>query len=128
MARKVVNTGNAPTAVGPYSQAIVSGGFVFCSGQIAINPTTGEMEGTVKEQTQQCLKNLGAVLEAAGTSLAQAVKVTVFLKDMKRASEMNEAYAEFFSVAPPARACVEVSNLPKNALIEIDAVAAVPGA
>jgi 2-iminobutanoate/2-iminopropanoate deaminase len=86
------------------------------------------MEGAVKEQTQQCLKNLNAVLEAAGTSLAQAVKVTVFLKDMKRASEMNEAYAKFFSEAPPARACVEVSNLPKNALVEIDAIAAVPGA
>lgn len=116
MARKVVTTKDAPVAVGPYSQAVISGGFVFCSGQIATNPATGRIEGTVKEQTEQCLKNLKAVLEAAGTSLERAVKVTVFLKDINKVSEMNEAYARFFSGAPPARACVGVSDLPRARL------------
>ena len=121
-----IQTENAPAAIGPYSQAIKAGGFVFCSGQVAIDPQTGQfVAGGVAEQTEQVLKNLSAVLEAAGSSLDQVVKTTVFLADMKEFSEMNEVYARFFSEPPPARATVAAAGLPRDARVEIEAVALV---
>jgi 2-iminobutanoate/2-iminopropanoate deaminase len=122
--RKTVSTDKAPAAIGPYSQAVVAGGWVFASGQIPIDPATGELvTGTVAAQTEQVLKNLKAVLEAAGASLESVVKCTCFLKDMGTFAEMNETYARFFQADPPARAAVEVAALPKNVDIEIEAVA-----
>lgn len=124
--REQVQTKNAPAAIGPYSQAIKANGFVFVSGQIAINPETGEfLSGGVAEQTHRALKNLGAVLEAAGSSLDQVVKTTVFLADMKEFAAMNEVYATFFSGPPPARATVAAAGLPRDARVEIEAVALV---
>jgi 2-iminobutanoate/2-iminopropanoate deaminase len=124
--RQRIQTENAPAAIGPYSQAIKAGGFVFCSGQVAIDPRTGQfVAGGVAEQTEQVLKNLSAVLEAAGSSLDQVVKTTVFLADMKEFSEMNEVYARFFSEPPPARATVAAAGLPRDARVEIEAVALV---
>jgi len=124
--RQRIQTDNAPAAIGPYSQAIKAGGFVFCSGQVALDPQTGQfVAGGVAEQTEQVLKNLSAVLEAAGSSLDQVVKTTVFLADMKEFSEMNEVYARFFSEPPPARATVAAAGLPRDARVEIEAVALV---
>ena len=124
--RQRIQTDNAPAAIGPYSQAIKAGGFVFCSGQVALDPRTGQfVAGGVAEQTEQVLKNLSAVLEAAGSSLDQVVKTTVFLADMKEFSEMNEVYARFFSEPPPARATVAAAGLPRDARVEIEAVALV---
>jgi 2-iminobutanoate/2-iminopropanoate deaminase len=124
--REIIQTDNAPGAIGPYSQAIKAGGFVFVSGQIPTDPQTGEfVAGGITEQTEQVLKNLKAVLEAAGSSLAQVVKTTVFLADMKEFSGMNEVYATFFSGAPPARATVAAAGLPRDARVEIEAVALV---
>jgi len=121
-----IQTENAPAAIGPYSQAIKAGGFVFCSGQVALDPQTGQfVAGGVAEQTEQVLKNLSAVLEAAGSSLDQVVKTTVFLADMKEFSAMNEVYARFFSEPPPARATVAAAGLPRDARVEIEAVALV---
>jgi 2-iminobutanoate/2-iminopropanoate deaminase len=119
-----VQTDNAPAAIGPYSQAVKANGMVFCSGQIPINPGTGEfVPGGVREQTEQVLKNLSAVLEAAGSSLDQVVKTTVFLADMKEFAAMNEVYAQFFSGVAPARATVAAAGLPRDARVEIEAVA-----
>lgn len=123
MARKVVSSEKAPKAIGPYSQAIASGKFVFCSGQIAMDAGGKMAEGDVKAQTKKVLENLRAVLEASGSSLEKVVKTTVYLKDMNDFPAMNEAYAEFFREDPPARATVQVARLPKDALVEIDAVA-----
>ena len=124
--RERIQTDNAPQAIGPYSQAIRAGGFVFVSGQIAIDPATGQfVGGSVAEQTERVFKNLAAVLEAAGTSLAKVVKTTVFLADMKDFVEMNEVYATFFSAEPPARATVAALGLPRDARVEIEAVALV---
>ncbi|RMG49065.1 MAG: RidA family protein [Acidobacteria bacterium] len=121
---RTIATEGAPAAIGPYSQAVEAGGFLFCSGQIAIDPATGEMTGaTVGEQTRQVLRNLAAVLEAAGSGLDRVVKTTVYLTDLGRFPEMNEAYAECFGEHRPARAAVEVAALPKGALVEIEAVA-----
>ncbi|PYS74556.1 MAG: reactive intermediate/imine deaminase [Acidobacteria bacterium] len=121
-----VQTDNAPAAIGPYSQAIKAGGFVFASGQIPIDPQTGEfVAGGIGEQTEQVLKNLSAVLEAAGSSLARVVKTTVFLADMKEFASMNEVYGKFFTGEPPARATVAAAGLPKDARVEIEAVALV---
>ena len=121
-----VQTDNAPAAIGPYSQAIKAGGFVFASGQIPIDPKTGEfVAGGIGEQTAQVLKNLKAVLEASGSSLAQVVKTTVFLADMKEFAAMNEVYGQFFTGEPPARATVAAAGLPKDARVEIEAVALV---
>jgi 2-iminobutanoate/2-iminopropanoate deaminase len=120
-----VKTDKAPKAIGPYSQAIVTGGLVFASGQIAIDPATGELNtGTIEDQTRQVLKNLGAVLEAAGCSYEHVVKATVFLQDMNDFSRMNEVYAEFFKPPFPARAAVQVARLPRDVKIEIEAIAA----
>lgn len=125
--RKVVTTKEAPLPVGPYSQAIVSGDKVFTAGQLGIDPATGKLVGEgVEEQTRQALRNLQAVLAAAGTSLENAVKVTVFLTDMGNFPLMNRVYAEFFPKDPPARTCVGVAALPMGAAVEIEVVAALP--
>jgi 2-iminobutanoate/2-iminopropanoate deaminase len=124
MSKKVVSTPDAPAAVGAYSQAIVSNGLVFCSGQIPLDPASGELVGgTVADQTRRCLENLAAVLEGAGSSLGNVVKVSAFLTDMGDFPEFNEAYAEFFGDAPPARATFAVAGLPKGADVEIECVA-----
>jgi len=122
-----VTTKEAPMPVGPYSQAIVSGDKVFTAGQLGIDPATGKLVGEgVEEQTRQALRNLQAVLAAAGTSLENAVKVTVFLTDMGNFPIMNRVYAEFFPKEPPARTCVGVAALPMGAAVEIEVVAALP--
>ena len=124
--RERIQTDKAPAAIGPYSQAIRAGGFVFVSGQIPIDPATGEfVKGGIAEQTEQVLKNLAALLEAAGSGLDKVVKTTVFLADMKEFAQMNEVYATFFSGAPPARATVAAAGLPRDARVEIEAVALV---
>jgi 2-iminobutanoate/2-iminopropanoate deaminase len=124
MQRQRVTTTGAPAAIGPYSQAIVSDGLVFVSGQVPLAPETGQMvAGDVQVQTRRALHNLAAVLEAAGTSLAQVVKTTVFLTTMENFTPMNEVYAEFFPGDPPARSTVAVVELPKGALVEIEAIA-----
>lgn len=118
-----VYTQNAPEAIGPYSQAIVTGNLVFTSGQIPLNPETGLIEGsTIKEQTHRICKNLSAVLEAAGSSLDKAVKTVCFLSDMNDFAEFNEVYAEYFT-GKPARSCVAVKTLPKNVLAEVEVIA-----
>ena len=121
---KIVNTPAAPAALGPYSQAMVASGFVFASGQVALDPATGELTGvTAADQAKQVLKNLQAVLEAAGTSLARVVKTTVYLTDLEAFAAVNSVYEGYFGETRPARATVQVSALPKGALVEIDAVA-----
>ncbi len=115
---------NAPQAIGPYSQAVKVNGFVFCSGQIAIDPESGKIVGeSVGEQTERCLKNLFSVLEAAGSGKDKVVKTTVYLADMSTFSEMNEVYQRMFEGHKPARAAVAVKTLPVNALVEIEAIA-----
>ena len=125
MGLESVTTDKAPQAIGPYSQAIVGGGLVFCSGQVALQPgASGVLEGTdVGAQTRRALMNLAAVLEAAGSSLAKVVKTTVYLTDMAHFTAMNQVYAEFFGSSRPARATVAVAALPRGALVEIDAIA-----
>jgi 2-iminobutanoate/2-iminopropanoate deaminase len=119
-----IQTETAPAAIGPYSQAIRANGLVFCSGQIPIDPATGEfVAGGIGEQTEQVLKNLSAVLEAAGSSLERVVKTTVFLADMKEFAAMNEVYGRFFTGQTPARATVAAAGLPRDARVEIEAVA-----
>jgi 2-iminobutanoate/2-iminopropanoate deaminase len=123
--KSIVQTSTAPQAIGPYSQATVSLGLVFVSGQIPLHPDTGLlMDGSIEEQTRRVLLNLKAVLEAAGSSLALVVKTTVFLKDLGDFPAVNEVYAEFFGDSLPARATVEVSRLPRDVAVEIDAIAA----
>ena len=124
--RQRIQTDNAPAAIGPYSQAIKANGFVFVSGQIPIDPQTGEfVAGGIAEQTARVLKNLTAVLEAAGSSLERVVKTTVFLADMKEFAGMNEVYKDFFPSPPPARSTVAAAGLPRDARVEIEAVALV---
>ena len=119
-----VSTDKAPGAIGPYSQAVKAGGMVFCSGQIPIDPATGEfVAGGVAEQTEQVLENLGEVLAAAGVSLDSVVKTCVFLADMNDFAEMNEVYSRFFSENKPARATVQAAGLPRGARVEIDCIA-----
>jgi len=122
-----VSTEGAPGAIGPYSQAVAADGWVFCSGQIPRDPRSGEVVvGGIEKQTEQVLKNLSAVLEAAGASLSRVVKVTVFLADMGDFAGMNQVYARFFGEHRPARAAVAVRTLPKNVSVEIEAVARLP--
>ena len=122
--KEIISTENAPGAIGPYSQAVKTGGMVFCSGQIPIDVATGEfVSNDVAEQTEQVLKNLSAVLEAAGTSLNNVVKTTVFLADMNDFTAMNEIYAKYFSENKPARATVQAARLPRDARVEIDCLA-----
>ena len=125
--RDIVSTPNAPKAIGPYSQGIRANGFVFVSGQIAIDPATQQVVvGDVAAQTEQVIKNLSGILQAAGTSLDQVVRSTVFLKSMNDFAAMNEVYGKFFTSAPPARSTVEVSRLPREVLVEIDVIALTP--
>ena len=123
MTKRIIATPNAPKAIGPYSQAIEAGGLVFLSGQIALDPATGNfLNGDVQAQTRQVLQNLAAVAAAAGGSLEHAVKTTVYLADMGEVAAMNEVYGEFFRVSLPARATVQAARLPKDAKVEIDAI------
>ena len=123
--RTIIDAPGAPGAIGPYSHAVATGDLLFCSGQIAVDPATGELVGdTAAEQTVGALKNLQAVCDAAGASLSDAVRVTVYLADMADFGAVNEAYAAFFPSDPPARACFSVLGLPKNARVELDAVIA----
>ncbi len=125
MEKEIITTKKAPEAIGPYSQAIKVGNFVFTAGQIAIDPSTQKMvEGGIKEQTERVIKNLKAVLEKAGLTLEDVIKADVFLTDLANFSQMNEIYAIYFSQAKPARATVAVKDLPKGALIEISVIAA----
>lgn len=123
--KKVISTAEAPKAIGPYSQAIEAGGFVFVSGQIPLIPATGELvEGSVEVQTARVLENLKAILEAAGLSMENVVKTTVYITNMDDFAKVNGIYGQYFQENPPARVCVEVSKLPKGALVEIDVIAA----
>jgi len=123
-----VQTSEAPPALGPYSQAIIANGFVFCAGQVALDPETGQpIEGDIKAQTRRVLDNLAAVLKAAGSSPHHVVKTTVFLAHFSDFAAMNEVYGDFFGATPPARSTVEVSALPRNLLVEIECIAVVPG-
>jgi 2-iminobutanoate/2-iminopropanoate deaminase len=121
---QIIHTAGAPKAIGPYSQAVVAGGFVFCCGQGPVDPATGQVTGAdIAAQTERVLKNLEAVLEAAGSSLSRVVKTTVYLKDLNDFRKMNEVYARFFPQNPPARATIEAARLPLDTLVEIDAIA-----
>ena len=123
--RTVIATADAPKAIGPYSQAIALGDLIFCSGQVALDPASGELTGDdVRAQTRRALENLSGVLRAAGSSLADVVKTTVFLVDMGDYAAMNEVYGEFFSSEPPARSAIAVAALPRGARVEIEAIAA----
>ena len=125
--REPVTALGAPAAIGPYSHAVIASGLLFCSGQIPLDPETGELTGTTPaEQAVQCLRNLSAVCAAAGASLADAVRLTVYLTDMGAFAEVNEAYGEFFKADPPARVAIGVAALPKGAQVEIDAIVALP--
>lgn len=123
MKREVINTKNAPGAIGPYSQGIRVGDFVYTSGQLPINPSTGVMETDIKVATKQSMENVKAILEAAGTSLENVVKASIFLKDLNDFAAVNEVYGTYFTENPPARSCVQVAKLPKDAVIEIEVIA-----
>jgi 2-iminobutanoate/2-iminopropanoate deaminase len=126
MQKEVIATKNAPGAIGPYSQAVKVGNLLFTSGQIAMDPTTGELiAGDIKEQTRQVLENLKAILEAAGSGLDKVIKTTVFINDMDKFSDVNGVYSSFFSGDYPARSCVQVARLPKDVAVEIECVALV---
>ena len=121
----IVLTDKGPKPIGPYSQAVKSDGFLFASGQVALDPRTNEfIGGDIRQQTERAIENIKAVLEAAGSNLDHVVKTTVFLKDLNDFAAMNEAYGKYFSAAPPARSTVQVARLPKDALVEIEAIAA----
>ena len=123
--KDVVLTNRGPKPIGPYSQGIKANGFLFVSGQVALDPASGEFSGvTIQQQTERVLGNLKAILEAAGVSLGHVVKTTVFLKNMSDFAAMNEVYARYFPLSPPARSTVEVARLPKDALVEIELIAA----
>lgn len=121
--KKVISTPNAPAAIGPYSQAIETDGFLFTSGQIPINPATGEVEGTtIEEQAEQVMKNIGALLEAAGLNFSNVVKTTCFLADLADFAAFNAVYAKYFPEAAPARSCFAVAGLPKGAKLEVETI------
>jgi 2-iminobutanoate/2-iminopropanoate deaminase len=124
--KEVVTTERGPKPIGPYSQAIKANGFLFLSGQVALDPKTGEMTGgDIRQQTERVLENVKGILEAAASNLHHVVKTTVFLKDMNDFPAMNEVYGRYFTSAPPARSTVQVARLPKDALVEIEVIAAV---
>ncbi len=124
MKKEIISTGAAPAAIGPYSQAVRAGAFLFISGQLPVDPATGNLvEKDITAQTERALLNIDAILDAAGMGFEDVVKVTVFLADMNDFAAMNSIYAKFFKVEPPARAAVQVARLPKDALIEVEAVA-----
>jgi 2-iminobutanoate/2-iminopropanoate deaminase len=124
--RDVVITDRGPKPIGPYSQAIKAGGFIFISGQVALDPKSGELSGgDIRQQTERTLNNIKVILEAAGANLHHVVKTTVFLKDLNDFAAMNEVYGRYFTSAPPARSTVQVARLPKDALVEIEVIAAV---
>lgn len=125
MNKVIISTKNAPSAIGPYSQGIKVGDMIFTSGQIPVNPATGEIVTEIKAATKQSLENVKAILEEAGSNLDKVVKVVVFIKDMNDFAVVNEVYGEYFSDNKPARSCVEVARLPKDCLIEIEAIATV---
>jgi 2-iminobutanoate/2-iminopropanoate deaminase len=122
--REIVLTDRGPKPIGPYSQAVKANGLLYMSGQVALDPKSGEMAGsTIAEQTERVMNNIKGIIEAAGSKLSHVVKTTVYLKNMNDFAAMNEVYSKFFTAAPPARSTVEVSRLPKDALVEIDVVA-----
>ena len=122
--KDIVLTDKGPKPIGPYSQAVKSNGFLFASGQVALDPRTNEfIGGDIRQQTERAMENIKAVIEAAGSNLHHVVKTTVFLKDMNDFAAMNEAYGKYFSAAPPARSTVQVARLPKDALVEIEVIA-----
>lgn len=122
--KQVVSTDRAPKAIGPYSQAVIANGFVFLSGQIPLDPSTNQMiEGDIAAQTERVLENMKGLLEASGSSLAQVVKTTVFIKDMGEFAKMNEIYARYFSENAPARSTVEAARLPRDVRVEIECIA-----
>lgn len=121
---EIIGTDKAPAAIGPYSQAIKAGNLLFVSGQIPVNPSTGEIvDGTIKDQTTRVIENLKAILKAAGLTLDNVVKTTLFIKDMDEFSDINEVYAGYFTKTKPARSCVEVARLPKDVSIEMETIA-----
>ena len=123
--KEIISTDKAPKAIGPYSQAVKAGGFIFTAGQIAFDPATSQIvEGGVAQQTARVMENLKAILEAAGSSLDRAVKATVYLKDMNDFSEMNTVYGRYFTQNPPARSTVEAARLPRDVFVEIDLIVA----
>lgn len=124
--KQTVSTDNAPKAIGPYTQAIIHNGIAYLSGQIPLDPATGQViEGGIAEQTERVFENLKAVLEASGSSLDAVLKTTVYLRDIADFPKMNEVYGRFFTAAPPARSTIQAAALPRNAMVEIDAIAAV---
>ncbi|MBU3183701.1 RidA family protein [Clostridium estertheticum] len=124
MEKSIINTNNAPAALGPYSQAVKVGNVLYTSGQLAINPVTGEfINDDIKKATAQSLDNVKAILEEAGSSLDKVVKTLVFLKDMDDFAQMNEIYSKYFTTNPPARSCIQAGKLPKDALVEIEVIA-----
>jgi 2-iminobutanoate/2-iminopropanoate deaminase len=126
--RETVTASNAPAAIGPYSHAVAAAGLLFCSGQIPLDPRTGDLVGSsAADQAGRCLENLAAVCQAAGASLGDAVKVTIYMTDMSAFSSVNEVYGSFFESSPPARVAIGVAALPRGAQVEMDAVVALPG-
>ncbi len=126
MTKVIIATENAPKAIGPYSQAVAYNGVLYCSGQIPLDPDTGAIiEGDISDQTERVLENLKAVLEAAGSSLEKVLKTTVYVKDMTEFGKINEVYARYFGASSPARATIEVARLPRDAKVEIEAIAAI---
>ncbi|NMB09428.1 MAG: RidA family protein [Tissierellia bacterium] len=124
MANKVISTEKAPQAIGPYSQGMIAGNMIYTSGQLGLDPSTGEIvNASIEDEARQSLENVKAVLEEAGASLKDVVKTTVFVKDLNEFAKINEVYSEFFSENKPARSCVEVARLPKDGNIEIEAIA-----
>lgn len=123
MTKEVINTNNAPEAIDPYSQGVIVGDFVYTSGQIPLNPVTGELVTDIKLATKQSMENIKAILEEAGTSLNNVVKTSIFLKDLNDFEAVNEVYGTYFIENKPARSCVQVAKLPKDAVIEIEAIA-----